>query len=142
MRGIRFIILVVALGWCCLLAGCVAENDADNDADVIFEYCYYDDKKVFKCEDVDNRKDFIFSPNGDGINDFFIVKSSKSKQKVSLKIFTRAGVLVFSINAERCVWDGNSLSGKPLSNGVYFYTAEVLDSSPKISKSGYVHLFR
>ena len=142
MRGIRFIIFVVVLSWCCLQVGCVTENDADDDGNIIFEYCYFDKNKVFKCENVDKVADFSFSPNGDGINDFFIVKSSKVKQEVSLKIFTRAGVLVFSIEAERCVWDGNSLSGKPMVNGVYYYTAEIIDSSPKISKVGFVHLYR
>jgi len=84
----------------------------------------------------------VFTPNGDGINDFFIVKSSNDQHKVSLKVYTRAGVLIFSIEAKLCVWDGRSLDGKDMADGVYYYTAEVRGSSPKVSKSGSVYLYR
>ena len=119
LRALSFIILVAVFGNCCLLAGCAAEND-DNDDDSII---------------VLN----VFTPNSE--NEVFEV-TSKDNKDVSLKIYTRAGVLVFSIEAQRCRWEGNSLSGEPMANGVYFYTAEVSGSSPKISKSGFVHLFR
>ena len=83
----------------------------------------------------------VFSPNSKINANYFEVKSSDD-QPVILKIFTRAGVLVFSIEAKLCIWDGCSLSGQPMASGVYFYTAEVRNSSPKISKSGFLHLFR
>ncbi len=83
----------------------------------------------------------VFTPNGDGKNDVFEVTSSEGNT-VSLKIFTRAGVLVFSIEAKRCRWDGRSLSGQEMTNGVYYYTAEVRGASPKVNKCGFVHLFR
>ena len=83
----------------------------------------------------------VFTPNGDGKNDAFEV-TSKENNVVSLKIFTRAGVLVFSIEARKCTWDGCSLSGQPMVNGVYYYTAEVRGSSSKVSKSGFMHLYR
>ncbi len=83
----------------------------------------------------------IFTPNGDKKNDLFEVTSSDGRQ-VSLKIFSRAGVLIYSIKATICQWDGYSLSGQQMANGVYYYVAEVPGSSPKISKSGFVHLFR
>ena len=83
----------------------------------------------------------VFTPNGDDKNDIFEVTSTGG-EVVALKVFTRAGVLVFSIEARRCRWDGRSLSGREMANGIYFYTAEVPGSSPKISKSGFVHLYR
>ena len=83
----------------------------------------------------------VFTPNGDGNNDVFEVVS-KGNNTVSLKIFTRAGVLVFSSEAKRCRWDGFSLNGQEMANGVYYYTAEISGSSPKVSKCGFVHLFR
>lgn len=122
MRDIRFIIFVVIFGWSFLPqhTGSYAMAQAPNDSIVASN---------------------VFTPNGDGKNDFFEVRSS-DKQPVMLKVFTRAGVLVFSIEAVKCVWDGSSQSGRPMANGVYYYTAEVRDSEPKISKSGFVHLFR
>jgi gliding motility-associated-like protein len=83
----------------------------------------------------------VFTPNSDGENDLFEVFSTGG-QTVALKVFTRAGVLVFSITAKTCQWDGCSLSGEKMADGIYFYTAEVPGSSPKVSKSGFVHLFR
>ena len=83
----------------------------------------------------------VFTPNGDGENDVFEVKS-ENDNVVSLKIYTRAGVLIFSIEAKRCRWDGFSLNGQKLAEGVYYYTAEVPGSSPKVAKCGFVHLYR
>jgi gliding motility-associated-like protein len=83
----------------------------------------------------------VFTPNNDGVNDLFEVTSSGGNT-VSLKIFTRAGVPVFSITSKICQWNGRLLSGEEMANGVYYYIAEIPGSSPKISKSGFVHLFR
>jgi len=83
----------------------------------------------------------VFTPNGDGINDVFEV-TSRNGNVVSLRVYTRAGVLVFSIQAVRCRWDGYSLSGQQMATGVYYYTAEIVGSSPRISTSGFVHLYR
>ncbi|MDR3094163.1 MAG: gliding motility-associated C-terminal domain-containing protein [Bacteroidales bacterium] len=83
----------------------------------------------------------VFTPNGDGENEFFEVTSSAGNVVV-LKVFTRAGVLIFSITAKTCKWDGCSQNGDEMAQSVYFYIAEVPGSSPKVSKSGFVHLFR
>ena len=123
MRVIQFVILVVVLGWCfspVYVTGNNAGLQAATDSIIAPN---------------------VFTPNGDGKNDFFEVRS-KEDQVVSLKVYTRAGVLVFSISARRCVWDGCSLNGEKMANGVYYYTAEVRGSSPKVSKNGTVHLYR
>ena len=118
MKVIQSIILVTIVGFCVLLGGC---NDVeDNDSIIV----------------VSN----VFSPDGDNI--FFEVTTVDEDKDVSLKIYTRASVLVFSIEAKRCMWDGYSLSGQPMAAGVYHYTAEIRNSSPKISKCGFVHLYR
>ena len=86
----------------------------------------------------------VFTPNGDGRNDIFEVRSMNGNV-VLLKIYTRAGALVFSIEAERCRWDGCTLSGRPLASGIYYWTAEtteIYDSSPKTSRADFVYLFR
>jgi len=83
----------------------------------------------------------VFTPNGDGVNDIFEVRSREGN-KVSLKVYTRTGILVFAIDAERCRWDGHSLSGVKMPTGIYYYTADVIHPSIKESKSGIVHLYR
>ena len=126
MRVIRFVVLVAVLGLC-------------------FLPVHVNGKAVYALSQAANDSIIapnVFTPNGDGINDFFIVKSSNDQHKVSLKVYTRAGVLIFSIEAKLCVWDGRSLDGKDMADGVYYYTAEVRGSSPKVSKSGSVYLYR
>ena len=118
MKVLQIVIIAVIFGWCFMCNSCSPEKVSD---EIIAPN--------------------VFTPNGKGNNDVFEVTAT-SGEKVFLEIFTRAGVLVFSIKAERCRWDGCSLSGQQMANGVYYYTAEVVDSSPKISKKGCVYLYR
>jgi len=73
----------------------------------------------------------VFSPNGDGINDFFSPFTGIGVMEVtSLSIFDRWGELVFLRegflpgSTEALGWDGN-FRGKRANQGVYFYLAEV-----------------
>ena len=125
MRVRQFIILVIFLGWFFSPTYVIA-NNAGN--------------MLYQMADEIIAPN-VFTPNGDGENDVFEVKSELN-QVVSLKIYTRTGVLVFSISAKKCIWDGRSLSGEKMAEGIYFYTAEVKDSSTKVSKHGFVHLYR
>jgi len=128
MKVIQSIFLTAFLGWSFSLVS-VMGNDVDFYA-------------MSKAEEADSIiAPNVFSPVSVINPNYFEVKSSDD-QPVLLKIYTRAGVLVFSIEAKLCIWDGSSLSGHPMAAGVYFYTAEVRGSSPKIAKSGFFHLFR
>ena len=130
MRVLQIVILVVVFGWLfspSQISGSYAMSQAPKDSTSIIA-------------------PNVFTPNGDGVNDVFEVRSTEESNVVSLEIYTRAGVLVFSIEAKRCRWDGNSLTGQPLANGVYYYTAEIIketsDTSSKNSKCGFFHLYR
>jgi gliding motility-associated-like protein len=125
LKALPLVVLIAVAGWCLLPTqatgnhtGAIAQTPNDSI-------------------EVPN----VFTPNGDGANDVFEV-TSKERNSVSLKIFTRAGVLVFSIQAKHCRWDGNSLSGQAMATGVYYYTAEVTGSSPKVKRAGFIHLYR
>lgn len=64
-----------------------------------------------------------FSPNGDGVNDFFDIKFAEQEYpNYSVEIFNRWGTKVFTANASN-LWDGTSKSGsdQELPAGVYFY---------------------
>jgi gliding motility-associated-like protein len=75
----------------------------------------------------------IFSPNNDGINDFFQFFSIPNYNAIveELKIFDRWGSLVFSselsenISNEKIWWDGK-FNGIKVVAGVYVYTARIL----------------
>lgn len=65
-----------------------------------------------------------FSPNGDGINDYFNVYNAKSLVSFSAAIFNRWGQKLYSwgldeVGCEGCGWDG-TYNGKPVKAGVYF----------------------
>lgn len=71
-----------------------------------------------------------FSPNGDGINDFFSLGLGKAATGVALlRVFDRWGGLVFEgqnlpPNEARKGWDGR-IDGEPAAPGVFVWTAEI-----------------
>lgn len=69
----------------------------------------------------------VFSPNSDGINDFFqIFTSGVTHESVSqfyIEIFDRWGEKVFETNDSEFMWDG-VYKGNPMPPGVYVYVAQ------------------
>jgi gliding motility-associated-like protein len=102
----------------------------------------------------------VFTPNGDGQNDYFIVRSTSLKS-LDVKIYNRWGGLVHSweysnitssdFTNEHSVWDGK-IGNRMASPGVYYYVIRYegrdIDRQhrrqrPKRGKeTGFVHLFR
>jgi len=69
----------------------------------------------------------VFTPDGDGFNDYFMVES-KSLRLLSVEVFSRSGLKVYSFYGEGEAlrewtgWDGNvNNSSIKASPGVYFY---------------------
>lgn len=85
----------------------------------------------------------VFTPNGDNVNDFFMI-STNGAYPLNLKIFTRAGILVYENEGYTITWDGRTASGQELKQGVYFYVLEALsgDPSKRYSKSGVLYLYK
>jgi len=81
-----------------------------------------------------------FSPNGDGVNDFFIITGIESYPNNTLIIFNRWGNQVFLEQgySNDAPWDG-SWEDKPLPDGTYFY---VLDDGQGGDYSGYIQIHR
>ncbi len=80
-----------------------------------------------------------FSPNGDGVNDYFTVFSTEDLTEVrSLRVFDRWGGLVFqrehfAPNQPDLGWDGQS-RGKLLPPGIYVYRVEVAEKDGKVAR--------
>ena len=94
----------------------------------------------------------VFTPNGDGTNDFFMVAKS-SLRYISVEVFSRSGVRVYSFYGEGPIlkdwngWDGNvNNSSIKASPGVYFYVikAQGWDDVKYTGKkyTGFVYLYR
>ena len=97
---------------------------------------------------VDIKLPNVFSPNGDGDNDFFTPISPGEFgvydfDTFYIKIYNRWGELVFESTDPNFKWDGNSKQGKILSDGVYYYLGKMSFKSGKSkSISGFISLIR
>lgn len=88
----------------------------------------------------------VFTPNGDGTNDFFIPFPYRYIKDVDVRIYDRWGVLVFETLDPNVNWDGRDMTTHKLcTDGVYFYTATVneihLEGIVPKELKGFVHLF-
>ena len=121
------------------------------DQDSIF--VYVGNKNI-----TDDRSIFIpnaFSPNGDGLNDYFEISANRSTTEEStLEVFNRWGTMVYRSDGKVYLndWDGKSnitnmvSIGEDLPNGVYFYVYTIranVDDKTVIKKfNGFVELRR
>ncbi len=62
-----------------------------------------------------------FSPNGDGLNDYFMPKIRSYQIIASFSIFDRYGKLVYENKNVQKGWDGNYINGEPAAQDTYMY---------------------
>lgn len=80
----------------------------------------------------------VFTPNGDGSNDFFTVEGT-NLVSVQGQIFNRWGQKMFSWDNVNGSWDGRTLAGSEAPDGTYFYIIEALggDGTEYFEKGGF-----
>ncbi len=85
----------------------------------------------------------VFTPNGDGKNDFFEVGGINPKcDSMEMKIYTRWGQLVFETKEVGNWWGGKN-NTTPLPEGVYYYTLKVTNFKGDVTnKKGDVTIIR
>ena len=83
----------------------------------------------------------VFTPNGDGYNDYFEV-TTDGTTVYEFTVFTRSGARVYYSLSPRIFWDGKSNGGQDLREGVYYYVIEETESQEPFGKAGFMHLFR
>jgi len=82
-----------------------------------------------------------FSPNGDGINDYFHI-AEINITLIEIRFFDRWGNLIFITPDKDFRWDG-TLNGKPLPEGVYTYYLKASgENGDPVTISGTVTLIR
>jgi gliding motility-associated-like protein len=82
-----------------------------------------------------------FSPNGDGLNDFFTIRHQNIKL-IEFRVFNRWGQQIYYASDINFSWDGY-LNGEPLSSGVYVYWLSYIDDIGRpFSKQGNITLLR
>ncbi len=103
------------------------------------------EKSVMVCIDSCNFYEIpnVFTPNGDGINEILLAKTSALVEKVDFKLFNRNGLLIFSTEEPKLNWDG-TYKGKIVSPGVYFYQCDVFEwritGLEQFHLSGFIHV--
>ncbi len=73
----------------------------------------------------------LFTPNGDGYNDYWVIKDLEKIRPVRVAVYTRSGLLVYQNSDYQNDWDGY-YSGNPLPEGTYYYVVQ--DTHGQITK--------
>ncbi len=80
-----------------------------------------------------------FSPNGDGVNDFFEIKGIEYYPKSDFIVFNRWGIEVYHKQGYDNTWDGKTMNKVLLPEDTYFY---ILKLDEKNSRKGFIILKR
>lgn len=83
----------------------------------------------------------VFTPDGDGINDFFDVIVGATT-KYQMDIYNRWGRKVFSSSSQTVLWDGKVNDGADASAGVYYFIFTGEQAGKTIEKHGTVTLVK
>ncbi len=84
----------------------------------------------------------VFTPNGDGENDFFYVQGENIKA-FFIQIFNIEGKVVFETNYIGAKWDGTDAAGQQLPNGQYLYFVKAIgEDGTDLSRTGTLTLKR
>ncbi|WP_405250465.1 Ig-like domain-containing protein [Dokdonia sp. Asnod3-C12] len=87
-----------------------------------------------------------FSPNGDGFNDTFTIRCIESYPENNLKIYNRAGNMVYEMDGYANVWRGTSTSNGTvnendgLPSSTYYYILDLNDGSEPLTGWVYIAL--
>ena len=111
----------------------IETNGIDSDLDGI------DDS----CDDVADPIELLipeaFTPNGNNINDLFVIRNIETLNTKNLEVFNRYGNRVYSSSNYQNDWDGSrSDNGQALPDGTYYYVF-IADSD---TFKGYVYINR
>jgi gliding motility-associated-like protein len=99
--------------------------------------CVGSDTLMAHAVDCDDALPNIITPNGDGINDYFIIDDAYSQLGNTLIIINRWGNKMFEASPYKNDWDGDKIS-----DGVYFYLYYPKGiKEPSYMKHGFIHVF-
>jgi gliding motility-associated-like protein len=91
--------------------------------------------KVLKTPSVPN----IFSPNGDGVHDTWIIPYLDTYPGCTVEVANRYGQVVFRSIGYPTPWDGK-VNGNPVPVGTYYYVIDPKNGRKRIA--GYVDIIR
>jgi len=80
-----------------------------------------------------------FSPNGDGINDYWMITNIDNPADIIIDVFTRSGQKVYHANGYNTPWNG-TFNNTPLPVGTYYWIISYHTHNEKLS--GFVEVVR
>jgi gliding motility-associated-like protein len=80
-----------------------------------------------------------FSPNGDGINDLWLIPTLQTYSNCRVEIYNRYGQPVFESSGYSKPWDG-TFKGNPLPTGTYYFIIDAKNGNKPYT--GYVALIK
>lgn len=84
-----------------------------------------------------------FTPNNDGVNDYFKLEGLTKCGEAEITIYNRWGQEIFKSSDKDFKWDGKTTNGEPVSEGVYFYLGSFKkQNDPLIKLHGSITLIR
>jgi len=84
----------------------------------------------------------VFTPNGDGNNDYFTINSSGIKE-LTCAIYDRWGLKMAEWNTVNGYWDGRTSSGGIATDGVYYYILKTTALNNKTTEQqGFIQLIK
>jgi gliding motility-associated-like protein len=81
----------------------------------------------------------IFSPNGDGIHDRWVINFLETYPGCTVEVFNRYGQRIYYTVGYTNPWDG-AVNGKPVPVGTYYYIVDPKNGRQK--QAGYVDIIR
>ncbi len=104
-------------------------------------YYYIDSVSVIEVGKVENCEPSlpnVFTPNNDGVNDYYDLSLLGAYKEVTFVILNRWGNIVFEFDQNNMLWDGANKGGSQCSEGIYFYMLK----TKTINKTGFIQLVR
>jgi len=84
----------------------------------------------------------VFSPNGDGVNDVFSIKSTGIKS-LDCVIYDRWGIKLSEFKTLTGTWDGSTSGGQKVTDGVYYYLVTLTEQDgTRKEEKGFIQLIR
>lgn len=65
-----------------------------------------------------------FTPDGDGVNDYWNIRALDEHKKCKVEVFNQWGSIIFSSTGYKSPWDG-TYNGQPVEAGTYYYNIDL-----------------
>ncbi|MDO5104925.1 reprolysin-like metallopeptidase [Capnocytophaga sp.] len=119
-------------------------DQADLDQDGIGDLCDNDIDGDGIENSIDTSLDYVlisnaFTPNNDGVNDYFTIVRAENYPTNTLRIFNHLGQLVYEMRGYKNQWNGISIGGSKVPQGSYYYIF-TLDATEIYKRQGWIFI--